>query len=80
MQAKNTALSLELVRCTVALLNRSEWEGAGNAVTPQLKSGRRSKEGKKSPPHPHPPPKKNYIDQKLIAGQKKKSHAEFLIL
>ena len=39
MQAKNTALSSELVRCTIALLNRSEWEGAGNAVTPQLKSG-----------------------------------------
>ena len=36
MQAKNTALSLELVRCTIALMNRSEWEEAGNAVTPQL--------------------------------------------
>ena len=35
--------------------------------------------GQKIPP-PHPPPKKNYIDQKLIAGKKKKSHAEFLIL
>ena len=34
--------------------------------------------GQKIPPHP--PPKKNYIDQKLIAGKKKKSHAEFLIL
>ena len=72
MQAKNTALSLELVRCTIALMNRSEWEGAGNAVTPQLKSGWRSKEGKKSLP-PHPPPKKNYIDQKLIAGKKKRN-------
>ena len=71
MQATNTALSSELVRCTVAFLNRSEWEGAGNAVTPQLKSGWRSKEGKKFPPPPTSPPKKNYIDQKLIAGKKK---------
>ena len=39
MQAKNTALSSELVKWTIALLNRSEWEGAANAVTPQLKSG-----------------------------------------
>ena len=64
------ALSLELVRCTVALLNRSEWEGAGNAVTPQLKSGWRSKEGKKSPPPP--PPTKEKLHRPKINRRKKK--------
>ena len=70
MQAKNTALSSELVRCTVALLNRSEWEGAGNAVTPQLKSGCRSKEGKKSP---HLPTKEKLHRPKINRRKKKRN-------
>lgn len=67
MQAKNTALSSALVRCTIALLNRSEWEGAANAVTPQLKSGWRSKEGK-----PHPPTKEKLHRPKINRRKKKK--------
>lgn len=70
MQAKNTALSSELVKCTVALLNRSEWVGAGNAVTPQLKSGCRSKEGKKSP---HLPTKEKLHRPKINRRKKKRN-------
>ena len=67
MQAKNTALSSELVRCTIALLNRSEWEGAGNAVTPQqepikfdgllsaVKVRVKIERGQKIPPPPQSP-------------------------
>ena len=43
-----------------------EWMGV-SGVTSQLKSGWKSKEGRKSPS-----PKKNYIDQKIIAEKKEK--------
>ena len=71
MQAKNTALSLELVRCTIALMNRSEWEGAGNAVTPRAVKVRvKIERGQKI--SPTPPPTKEKLHRPKINRRKKK--------